>query len=168
MGLYHAGKRQSKCHKAHGRGHYPEAPHIEDLIIGLHPTQLGHGVGDDGQHHHHIGTIESQVTVGSRDLGAVGVVVDERQGVHKTPDTGPEKRHSSTAQRPEHGSLIRMVATSFPEHVEGKQHHGKERQHFKGGENTADGLPVPGCADPVVMMAGSQETGKQGQSDNDV
>jgi hypothetical protein len=66
------------------------------------------------------------VTVGGGDLRAVGVVVHRSQGVQEAPHASAEEGHHAGTQRPQGGGLVRVLAATTVDHVEGKHGHGEE------------------------------------------
>ena len=88
--------------------------------------------------------------------------------MQEAPHAGAEEGHHTGTQRPQHGSLVRMLATTAVDHVEGEDGHGEEGQRLQRGEDGTPPLPVFRRADPVVVVAGTDDAGDQGQRDDHV
>ena len=65
--------------------------------------------------------------MGRGDLGAMGIVVNRCQGMHKAPYARTQERHHCGTQRPQHRHLVRVVTAATVHHVEGKHGHHEER-----------------------------------------
>ena len=112
-----------------------------------------HGIADDGDHDHHVGAVERHVTVRGGDLRAVGEVVHRSQGVQEALHASAEEGHHAGTERPQHGSLVRVPATTTVDHVEREDGHGEEGIGSSAEKIEPHPLPVFRRADPEVVVA---------------
>ena len=108
------------------------------------------------------------MTVAGGDLRAVGQVVHRGQGVQKAPHARAQEGHHASAQRPQHGGFVRVLAAAFVDHIEGEQGHHEERNRLQRGEHRAPHLPVSRRANPEVMVAGADDAGDQRHGDDHI
>src|SRR5690606_38756351 len=85
VSLQHTCKSQGNRHKCHGSSHNPEAPHIENLVIRLHPTQMWQRIGKESQIEHDISAIKSQMSMRCGNLRTMAIKIDRGETMQQSP-----------------------------------------------------------------------------------
>ena len=108
------------------------------------------------------------MAMGDSHLAAVSVIIDLRKSVQKAPEAGSYEMEDGHPRREsENQSAFNFLAT-VADIAPGVQNHEEDRQGLQRAEDAADPQPVLGRAQPVVMVAGAGDPGKEEESQLDV
>ncbi len=108
------------------------------------------------------------MTVHGGDQRAVGPFVDARPGMGQAQQARAEQGEDGAAEGPVQGQRIGVRQARATHGAVGVHRHADDGQRLQRAEETADGQPVVGHADPVVMVRSAKNAGDEHQADDHV